>query len=401
MKRVSVYRMIFLVGLYSVFANLAHPIEPTIYAELGFRDYIFGVAMAAMALTNFLFAPFWGKVMDRYGCAKITGFSFFGYAAAQYIFASVTTELGIALARLLAGVFISTISVSQLLYIMRCSPREQAPRNLMYNATTSAVFSPVGYLVGGVLGDRSIRLTMMTQVVGLTAIGLIFLLILDDEKAAQPSGYSPRTLLRDINPLKSFGEIRPYMNGVVAVFFVIAFLTSFSSICYEHSFNYLIKAEYGFPPSYNGYLKALVGIVALVSNATISSYLLRRTNVQKSTVGVLAICVAMSIGIVLIREITPFIAFNVVFFGFNSVYLPLLQATLARLSDKGNHGIFVGMFNAVRSVGMVCGSLVAGFAYAIYSRLPFVVTTVLFAVAVACAALNYRQRSGKARLICE
>ena len=389
MKKVSVFRMVFLVGLYSIVANLVHPLEPTIYANLGFHDYIFGVAMAAMAFTNFLFAPFWGKVMDRFGCANITGFSFFGYALAQYMFASATTETAIAVARLFAGVFISTISVSQLLYIMRNSPREQAARNLMYNATASAVLSPVGYLIGGVMGDYSIRGTLMAQVVGLACIGFLFLLILGDEKPGLAPRFKIGSLVRDVNPLKSFGEIRPFMNAMVAVFFVIAFLTNFSTVCYEHSFNYLIKAEYGFPPSYNGYLKALVGIVALVSNITISAYLIRKTNVQRSIIGVLAVCAAMNVGIVLIKNITPFIAMNVVFFGFNSVYQPLLQATLARLCDRGNHGIFVGMFNAVRSVGMVFGSLMAGFAYAISSRLPFVVTTAFFAAAVVFAVINF------------
>lgn len=393
MKKVSVFRMIFLMGLYAVFANLAHPVSPTYYAQLGCHDYIFGVAMAAMSLTNFLFAPFWGKIMDRYGCAKITGFSFFGYAFSQYLFGSVTTELGIALARLLAGVFISTISVSQLLYIMRYSPREQAARNLMYNATINAVIAPIGYLIGGMIGDHSVKAAIMTQVAGLTFIGVLFLLILDDEKIEQLPAITGKELLSDVNPLKSFGEIRPYMNAMVAVFFVISLVTNFSSTCYEQSFNYLIKAEYGFPPSYNGYLKALVGIVALISNVTVSTYLLRKTNVPKSTVAVLAICTVMSVGIILIKAITPFIVINVVFFGFNSVYLPLLQATLTKLSDKGTHGIFVGMFNAVRSVGMVFGSLTAGFAYAISSRLPFAVTALLFAVSVFFAVINYKQHS--------
>ena len=398
MRKVSVPRMIFLTGLYSVFSNLVHPVSPTYYAQLGCHDYIFGVAMAAMALTSFLFAPFWGKVMDSYGCARITGFSFFGYALAQLIFASVTTELGIALARLLAGVFISAITVSQMLYIIRYSPGEKAAKNLMYNAAVNAVIAPVGYLIGGVMGDYSIRISMITQVVGLTLTGVLFLMILDDDKAEQAPAISGRELILDINPLKSFAEIRPYMNAMTAVFFLIAFLTNFSSVCYDQSFNYLIKAEYGFPPSYNGYLKALVGIVALLSNITVSTYLMRKTNVAKSTVGVLAVCSVMSVGIVLTKAITPFIVINVVFFGFNSVYLPLLQATLAKLTDKKNHGIFVGMFNAVRSVGMVCGSLAAGFAYAISSRLPFVITAALFTLSVFCAAVNYRQHSpGKKR----
>ncbi|MDI9521223.1 MAG: MFS transporter [Bacillota bacterium] len=395
MKKVSVSRMIFLMGLYAVFANLVHPVSPAYYTQLGCHDYIFGVAMAAMSLTNFLFAPFWGKMMDRYGCARITGFCLFGYAFAQFIFASVTTELGIALARLLAGVFISAIIVSQMLYVMRYSPSEKAPRNLMYMATTIAVISPAGYLIGGVLGDYSIKASMMAQVAGLTLLGVLFLLFLDDEKTEQAPAVSGRELLSEVNPLKSFGEIRPYMNALAAVFFVIAFLTHFSSTCYEQSFNYLIKAEYGFPPSYNGYLKALVGIVALVSNLTVSTYLLRKTNVPKSTVGVLAICAVMSVGIVLIKAITPFIVINVVFFGFNSVYLPLLQSTLAKLTNKGTHGIFVGMFNAMRSVGMVCGSLAAGFAYTISSRLPFVITALLFAVSVVFAVINYKQHELK------
>ena len=182
---------------------------------------------------------------------------------------------------------------------------------------------------------------------------------------------------------------------MVAVFFVIAFATNFASMCYEHSFNYLIKDEYGFSPSYNGLLKAFVGIVAFASNATICAYLLKKTKVQKSTIGVLAVLTAMSILIVLIKDIIPFIVINVLFFGFNAVYLPLLQDTLTKISAKGDHGIFVGMFNAVRSVGSVGGSLVAGFAYAISTRMPFVVTAVLFALTVVCAIVNYRQFSAQ------
>ena len=388
MKKVSVYRMIFLVGLYSIFANVAHPIEPTIYLNLGCHDYIFGVAMAAMSLTNFLFAPFWGKMLDRYGCAKITGFSFFGYALAQYFFATATTELGIALARLLAGVFISTISVSQLLYVMRYSPEGKTSTFLMYNATTAAVLSPVGYLIGGVMGDFSIWGTMMLQVVGLVVIGVLFFLILDDEKKAQNAA---AWKMKDINPLKSFGEIRPYMSAMVALFFMIAFAANFASVCYEHSFNYLIEDEYGFSPSYNGLLKACVGVVAFVSNATLCSYLLKKTDVQKSFVGVLAILTVMSVCIVLIKPLVPFVAVNVLFFGFNAVYLPLLQDTLTKLSKGKDHGIFVGMFNAIRSVGSIGGSLVAGFAYALSTRLPFAVTAVLFALAAVCAGIYYRR----------
>lgn len=393
MKKVSVLRLLILIGLYSIFANLAHPIEPTIYTNLGFHDYMFGVAMAAMSLTNFLFAPFWGKMMDRYGCSKLTGISFFGYSVAQYFFATSTTELSLTLARLLAGIFLSAITVCQMLYIVRTSTPEKASKNLMYGSATAAVMSPVGYLIGGVMGDFSIWVTMMTQVAGLAVIGLLFLFFLDDPKTETAD--LPKLRARDINPLRNFTEISPYLNRMVVLFFVISFATYFASICYEHSFNYLIKEEYGFSPSYNGVLKALVGIVALISNATICSFLFKHTKIQRSIIGVLAVCTVMSVGIVLIKQIVPFIAINVVFFGLNSIYLPMQQSILIRVAKEEEYGVFTGMFNAVRSVGSVGGSLVAGFAYELSSRLPFAVTAVLFGISVVCAVVNYRQLESK------
>lgn len=389
MKKISPMRMVFIIGYYSIVANFAHPIEPTIYTSLGFHDYMFGVAFACMALTNFAFSPFWSKMCDKYGCAKMMGYSSFAYAGAQLLFTYCTSEIGIALARLLAGVFISTISVGQLIYIMQHSPREKAGQNLMYNATASAVMSPVGYLIGGFLGDVSIKLCMWAQVIGLLVLGLMYLLLLKDEVKEPAEGAA--SIWRDVNPLKSFGEIRPYMNRFLVVFFLLSAVTMFASTCYEQSFNYLIKAEFGFPASYNGMLKALVGVIALIANFTICNWLLHHTDAKCSTIYVLGVQTMISVGVALITDLVPFIIINVFFFGLNAVYLPLLQVTLTEASDEKSNSIFVGMFNAVRSIGMIAGSLIAGFLYAFSYQLPFVLTAALFAVSVALAVVNYRQ----------
>lgn len=388
MKKISPMRMVLIVGYYSIVANLAHPIEPTIYTSLGFGDYMFGVAFAAMALTNFAFSPFWSRMCDRFGTAKMMGYSSFGYALAQLMFAYCQTEVGIALARLIAGIFISTISVGQLLYIMQHSASQKVGQNLMYNATASAVMSPVGYLIGGLLGDVSIELTMWLQVIGLVLQGVLFLTLLKDETAPGEAG--SLSSWRDVNPLKSFGEIRPYMNRFLLVFFGIAAVTMFASTCYEQSFNYLIKAEYGFPASYNGLLKALVGVIAFVANLTVCSWLIHHTDAKRSIIYVLAVQTAVSIGVASISDLVPFLVINVVFFGLNAVYLPLLQMTLTQVSGEHN-SVFVGMFNAVRSIGMIAGSLIAGIVYTISYQLPFVLTAVLFGLATLLTIVNYRQ----------
>lgn len=392
MKKTSPMRMVLIVGYYSIVANFAHPIEPTIYTSLGFGDYMFGVAFAAMALTNFAFSPFWSKMCDRFGTAKMMGYSSFGYALAQLMFAYCHTEVGIALARLIAGIFISTISVGQLLYVMQHSSQEKVGQNLMYNATASAVMAPVGYLIGGLLGDVSIELTMWLQVIGLVIQGVLFLTLLKDE--ISPQAAKNWNGWKDVNPLKSFGEIRPYMNRFLLVFFGIAAVTMFASTCYEQSFNYLIKAQFGFPASYNGMLKALVGVIAFVANFTVCNWLLHHTDAKRSIIYVLAVQTAVSIGVAVISDLVPFLVINVVFFGLNAVYLPLLQMTLTKVSGEAN-SIFVGMFNAVRSIGMIAGSLIAGIVYTISYQLPFVLTAMLFGLATVLTVVNYRQYRAK------
>ena len=48
--------------VFNLAANFAHPVTPTVIQELHLHDYMFGVALAVMLITNFLLSPFWGKI---------------------------------------------------------------------------------------------------------------------------------------------------------------------------------------------------------------------------------------------------------------------------------------------------------------------------------------------------
>ena len=43
-------------------SNFAHPVTPTVIYDLKLPDYMFGLALAVMNATMFLFSPFWGKI---------------------------------------------------------------------------------------------------------------------------------------------------------------------------------------------------------------------------------------------------------------------------------------------------------------------------------------------------
>lgn len=51
-------------------SNMVHPVTPSFLTALGMPDQMFGVAFAAMSLTNFWLCPFWGRVGDLYSRVK-------------------------------------------------------------------------------------------------------------------------------------------------------------------------------------------------------------------------------------------------------------------------------------------------------------------------------------------
>ena len=387
MKKISIRRLFIMIVLYSLVANFAHPITPTFIQNLHLHDYMFGVAFACMALTNFLFSPFWGKFSKSVGTARITGYCFFGYSFAQALFSMSTSEWQIIAARLIGGFFIGGISVCNILYVIENSSDEKKGQDLATSVTLNAIFSAFGYMIGGFLGDISLPLTFICQVAGLALIGVLYLLFLGDAPTSER--FSWKSLLHQSNPFQAILDSRHIMTMAIFVFLVVCAATSFASTCYEQCFNYFIKDQYGFPPSYNGLLKAAVGFITLLANSTICVLLMKKTNILKSIIPVLGICFLMMISIIILDNVVPFIIMNVVFFGFNAVYQPLLQAMISLFAKPDENGLMVGVYNSMRSLGMVGGSLFAGFIYEIGPKLSFVSSAIAFLISVIFAVISY------------
>lgn len=383
MKKNMITRVFVLWGLYSLVANFAHPITPTFIQNLGLHNYMFGVAFACMSLTNFAFSPFWGKISKSFGSSRIMAVCFMGYALAQALFGSATTEFQIALARLIGGFFIGGISVNQILFIMEHSPEGKTGQNLATNVTINVVIAAFGYMTGGFLGDYSIGFTFVVQVIGLASLGLMYWFFLEDVQLERQK-LELKEVIRNSNPFQAVLDARTLMTVAIAMFLVICVATSFATTCYEQCFNYFIKDQYGFPPSYNGLLKAVVGMITLAANSTICVYLMKKTDIFKSLIPVLMVCFGMMVSIVLLEKVVPFIIMNVIFFGFNAVYQPLIQAMINYFGKEEN-GIMVGLYNSMRSLGMVGGSLFAGFIYEVGPKLSFVFSALAFLIAIVFA----------------
>ena len=373
--------------LFNLAANFAHPVTPTIIQNLHLHDYMFGVALAMMQLANFLMSPVWGKLNSKISSRLTLLIGCCGYGVAQLWFALATTELMIILARLFAGVFVGGIFVSFLTYVVNMADPKDQPKYLTWSATIQSVAGAFGYLVGGVLGEYTIKGTFLIQALCLVVTGAAFFFICLPDKQTEGK-IQLGQIVKDANPFGAFKDCAKFMTLNFATLFVVNVLINFGNTGFDQAFNYYLKAQLNLTSSYNGIIKAAVGLVSFVANMTLCIWLIQKTDTKKSLSLLVGICALASVGTLVSPKIGIFITFSILVYAGYSVSLPVLQNMVATKADPAQKNLVMGFYNSTKSLGSISGSLTAGFIYAIHPKLPFGCTALIYGLGLV-AALSF------------
>ena len=372
--------------LFNLAANFAHPVTPTIIQNLHLHDYMFGVALAMMQLANFLMSPVWGKLNSKISSRLTLLIGCCGYGVAQLWFALATTELMIILARLFAGVFVGGIFVSFLTYVVNTADPKDQPKYLTWSATIQSVAGAFGYLVGGVLGEYTIKGTFLIQALCLVVTGAAFFFICLPDKQTE-GRIQLVQIVKDANPFGAFKDCAKFMTLSFAMLFVVNILINFGNTGFDQAFNYYLKAQLNLTSSYNGIIKAAVGLVSFVANMTLCIWLIQKTDTKKSLSLLVGICALASVGTLVSPKIGIFITFSILVYAGYSVSLPVLQNMVASHADPAQKNLVMGFYNSTKSLGSIAGSLTAGFIYAIHPKLPFGCTALIYGLGLVAALI--------------
>lgn len=391
MKKASIGRLYLIYGLFSIFCNLAHPITPTMFIEKGFADYLFGVSYAAMSFSYFAGSLVFGSIGDSIGRVKAMAFVMPVYALSQFVFGVTDSAVITIIARLVGGFFSAAVFVCSLAYLVDLTTDENRGVNMSYYVACNSVGAAFGYFIGGIVGNVSILAVITLQTVAIIICGILTYMLLE-ESSIETSKFS---LNMSINPFKSYNNIAGKMPKILATFLFAVFLTSLATTSYDNAFNYYLKDALGLGSSYNGIIKAVIGIITLVVNFTINIYIVKRTETRKSLIVVLFLCGMSAIAVPFISGMYPFFAGNIAFFMFNAIYLPIQQDIVTSGQNSRTSGIISGIFNAVRAIGMIFGSLFSGFIYGWGNKLPFIASSAVFFISVGISVVNFKQYKTK------
>lgn len=395
MKKLSIQRMFLLTILLGIGMNIHHPVTPTLFTDLNLPARIFGTSFAIMAFFSFLTAPFWGQLSDRIGRIKVFMISCVVYGIAQFFLGFSSTEVSVLVSRALAGAFGAGASIVTMAYIVDISEVNKRASNIAIYTALQSISLAIGYLMGGFLGTISFKLAFNTQAIWMILIGILGMIICEESYVSDIK-ISKGSLLKSMNPLSLFKGTKSFMNNQMIIFLIIALLTAFASSCYDNAFNYYLKDQLHFLPAYNGILKAVIGLIGLVANFTINIWIIKKTNTRKSLIAVLLLCAITSFSALLSSQLILFILFNISFFTVNAIYLPIIQAMAVDGKERNVIGVVTGIFGAIRNMGSVFGSLLAGFVYGFGNQYPFIISGLLFILSVVFAYVYYLQHSKQA-----
>ena len=372
-----------IVFLHYAAANFAHPITPTLIVNLQLPSYTFGTAFAAMALTGFLFSPFWAKMREFFSARSLLLTGSLGYGLGQLFFGLARTEVSVIFARAFSGFFVGAIGVSILIYITEMSGEEKAGVNLAKYAIVQALGGAVGFLLGGTIGVYSIALTFWLQAASLALCGVLFFLLLENNEVAERPSIPLRGLAKEMNPIRSFLDCRSFMTKSFALLFIVIALANIGITVFDQAFNYYLKAQLDLTSVYNGFFKAAIGLITLLVNSTVCLWIIRHGNIQKA-LSIILICCAVTISLLFgIVSVPLFLVVCFIYYSFHSLIVPLLQDISAHEANYQNRNLVMGLYNAVRSLGMIGGALFAGFLYQRQAMLPFALAALCFALAAA------------------
>ena len=125
-----------------------------------------------------------------------------------------------------------------------------------------------------------------------------------------------------------------------------------------------------------------------MANLSINVWIVRKTKLKKSLRVLLALTLMSATMIYLNDSIYPFIIWSLFYFAFHTILFPLLQNFAVEDSNHGA-GFMSGIFNAIKALGEMLGATMAGFAYGLGSKVPFLLAAFALVISLLIALIEF------------
>jgi MFS transporter, DHA1 family, tetracycline resistance protein len=364
------------------------PLLPYYAETFGASATAIGLLSASYSLMQFLFAPIWGRLSDRYGRRPLILISLAGSCVGFLIAGLAKTLTALFVGRIVSGIAGAIVPTTHA-YIADVTPPENRAKGMGLVGAAFGLGFILGPAIGGLLAplgyDKPILLAS-----GMAGLNLLFAFFRLPESL--PNQVRNRVGQRTLTPARLMEALsHPQVGLLLLIFFIATF--AFANM--EATFALLNEHAYALTVRQTGYLFVYMGIVMSVMQGLLVGKIVRRLGEK--------LCITLGTFILIFGlGLMPF-APNMIYYcvitgilGFGSgINNPSVNALLSRSASADEQGGIMGIAQSLASMGRILGPLWGGYSFGEFGHVwPFISAGLLMALAFFMSLKNLTSKFG-------
>lgn len=354
--------------------GMVFPLLPFYAKEFQASESAIGFIAASFAIGEFLFAPIWGRLSDRFGRKPVILTSLLGISIAFFSFAVADTLRWLFISRFLQGVFAAGVFTSASAYVVDMTTKSERIKGMSRLGASLATGFMFGPAIGGILSLFNHQMPFLVASI-LTIFNFISVKFLLKESLQKKD---ERLIIKE--GFLNFKAMLHGLKGELGALFILIFLWS-----YALSNNQVAIPLFGAEVLYAS--TVMIGVFFSLqgfTSGTTQWFLLERIAPkigEHKTAFLGLLIMAASLFLLPFSNSLVVMGLFMVSFSFGSAIIrPTIQTLISKSTNEGQ-GTTMGIASAFESLGRIIGPIVGGGFYSQFGfHSPFTVSAVIILV---------------------
>jgi DHA1 family tetracycline resistance protein-like MFS transporter len=319
------------------------------------------LAMAAYSLGQFIGAPVWGKLSDKYGRRPILIASLVGAIIAYIILAHSRDIWALGFSRLFGGLMAGNIAAA-FAYVGDISTPETRPKAMGMIGAAFGLGFIFGPFIGGLMAGNNPDLSDFTTIgyasAAITAVAAVAAIILLPESLTQERRAAVAANGSGAKP----GEVLA-AKPVVWMLMLLTLLVIGSAAMMETTLAFFAHDEFQWGPKQVGFVFGGVGIISAALQGGAAGPLAKRFgSANLAIAGVIFYAIGLAGIAVSTTTMVMIVSLAIMAVGLG-LFNPAFQTLTSDQTNDGDRGLIMGMTQGASSLGRIIGPAVSGGIY--------------------------------------
>jgi MFS family permease len=359
--------------------GLVIPLLPFYVQRVGASPEVITLVLGLYSLAQFVAAPVWGRLSDKYGRKPILALTSIGLGLSYLLLGYADSLTLVVASRILGGAMAGNIGAAQA-YVSDVTTAETRARGMGMIGAAFGLGFILGPTIGGVLGGRDLA-TANFVLPAVVAAGLSFvagigaLAVLKESLPASRRGVAPDKAHR-----MGLGSAPPaFVTLVITGFLVITAWAQFETV-----FALWANRVLNFGPQQIGFVLAFVGVLSAAIQGGAIGPLTRRFGERRLVLAAFALLIAGYLLMWRADDLPTLLAAAAVLAAGSGVLNPSLTSLVSQAAADDRQGAALGIYQGATSLSRVVGPAFSGAVFAHFGTgAPFLLSGALVLPAVA------------------